>query len=141
PSLANSRRYRPRAVNRQALAVRARDSLHRMNVLRIRINMKQDFRDFHASLAALDDHSINPSRQASLNEVVDRSRRGLLKGGLGLAGVAFLGGGLSASAAFAADSSLMGFESVPVQLDPAFDSVQVPPGYRARVFFSWGDPV
>src|SRR5690606_21546379 len=93
------------------------------------------------SLAALDDHSINPSRQASLNEVVDRSRRGLLKGGLGLAGVAFLGGGLSASAAFAADSSLMGFESVPVQLDPAFDSVQVPPGYRARVFFSWGDPV
>lgn len=103
--------------------------------------MKQDFRDFHASLAALDDRSINPSRQPSLIEVVDRSRRGLLKGGLGMAGVAFLGGGLSACGAVAARSALMGFESIPTQLDPAFDSVQVPPGYRARVFFSWGDPV
>src|SRR5690606_6213941 len=103
--------------------------------------MKQDFRDFHASLAALDDRSINPSRQPSLVEVVDRSRRGLLKGGLGVAGVAFLGGGLSACGAVAARSALMGFESVPTQLDPAFDSVLVPPGYRARVFFSWGDPV
>lgn len=103
--------------------------------------MKQDFRDFHASLAALDDQSINPSRQPNLSEVVDRSRRGLLKGGLGLAGVAFLGGGLSACGAVAARSTLLGFESVPAQLDPTFDSVQVPPGYRARVFFSWGDPV
>lgn len=103
--------------------------------------MKQDLRDFHASLAALDDQSINPSRQPNLSEVVDRSRRGLLKGGLGLAGVAFLGGGLSACGAVAARSNLLGFESVPAQLDPDFDSVQVPPGYRARVFFSWGDPV
>lgn len=103
--------------------------------------MKQDFRDFHASLAALDDQSINPSRQPGLSDVIDRSRRGLLKGGLGMAGVAFLGGGLSACGAVAASSELLGFDSIPTQLDPAFDSVQVPPGYRARVFFSWGDPV
>ncbi len=103
--------------------------------------MKQDFRDFHAALAALDDQSINPGRQPSLSDLVDHSRRGLLKGSLGLAGMAFLGGGLSACGAVAARSRLLGFESVPPQLDPAFDSVQVPPGYRARVFFSWGDPV
>jgi len=103
--------------------------------------MKQDFRDFHASLGALDDQSINPSRQPGLSDVIDRSRRGLLKGGLGMAGVAFLGGGLSACGAVAASSELLGFDSIPTQLDPAFDSVQVPPGYRARVFFSWGDPV
>lgn len=103
--------------------------------------MKQDFHDFHASLAALDDQSINPSLKPNLSEVVDQGRRGLLKGGLGLAGVAFLSGGLSACGVVAARSTLLGFESVPAQLDPTFDSVQVPPGYRARVFFSWGDPV
>ena len=103
--------------------------------------MTQNFSDFHAALAALDDRPINPSGQYTLSEVVNRSRRGLLKGGLGLAGVAFLSGGLAACSAVSARSKLLGFESVPVQLDPAFDSVQVPPGYRAQVFFSWGDPV
>ncbi|WP_313025983.1 PhoX family protein [Pseudomonas lopnurensis] len=103
--------------------------------------MKQDFNDFHANLAAHDDQAINPSGNAPLQELVDPRRRGLLKGSLGLAGLAFLGGGLSACNAVAQRGSLLGFEAIPPQLDPAFDSVQVAPGYRARVFFSWGDPV
>ncbi|MCQ4324082.1 Tat pathway signal protein [Stutzerimonas stutzeri] len=103
--------------------------------------MKQDFNDFHARLAAHDDRAINPSGNAPLRELIDPRRRGLLKGSLGLAGLAFLGGGLSACKAVAQRKSLLGFEAIPPQLDPAFDSVQVAPGYSARVFFSWGDPV
>jgi len=59
------------------------------------VSMKQDFSDFHASIAAHDDQAINPSRNSPLRDVIDRRRRGLLKGGLGLAGIAFLGGAMA----------------------------------------------
>ncbi|WP_181295267.1 PhoX family phosphatase [Pseudomonas sp. Q2-TVG4-2] len=103
--------------------------------------MKQDFQNFHANLSALDDLSINPSSNASLGQLIDRSRRSLLKGGLGLAALGFLGGSLGACRRAVQGESLMGFEGIPPQLDPAFDSVQVAPGYSARTFFSWGDAV
>ena len=47
--------------------------------------MKQDFQSFHANLSALDDQAINPSANVSLEQLVDHSRRNLLKGGMGLA--------------------------------------------------------
>lgn len=103
--------------------------------------MKQDFQSFHANLSALDDQAINPSGNASLGQLVDRGRRNLLKGGMGLAALGFLGGSLSACGRMVQSDSLIGFEGIPPQLDPAFDSVQVAPGYSARTFFSWGDAV
>ena len=86
--------------------------------------MKQDFSDFHASIAAHDDQAINPSRNASLQDVIDRRRR-LLKGGLGLAGIAFLGGAMAGARAAAGPVRLIGFQGIPAQLDPQFDRVEV----------------
>jgi secreted PhoX family phosphatase len=103
--------------------------------------MKQDFQNFHANLSALDDQAINPSTNASLEQLVDSSRRNLLKGGMGLAALGFLGGSLGACRSAVQSESLIGFKGIPTQLDPAFDSVQVAPGYSARTFFSWGDAV
>ncbi|HBM08375.1 PhoX family phosphatase [Pseudomonas sp. Choline-3u-10] len=103
--------------------------------------MKQDFQSFHANLSALDDQAINPSANVSLEQLVDHSRRNLLKGGMGLAALGFLGGSLGACRSAVQSESLIGFEGIPTQLDPAFDSVQVAPGYSARTFFSWGDAV
>jgi len=103
--------------------------------------MKQDFQSFHANLSALDDQAINPSANVSLEQLVDRSRRNLLKGGMGLAALGFLGGSLGACRSAVQSESLIGFKGIPTQLDPAFDSVQVAPGYSARTFFSWGDAV
>jgi secreted PhoX family phosphatase len=69
----------------------------------------------------------------------------VLKGGLGLAALGFLGGisgrALAAGSALGAGSSLLGFKGVPLQLDPAFDRVLVAEGYSAEPFFAWGDPV
>lgn len=103
--------------------------------------MNQDFQSFHADLSALDDEAINPSGNATLGQVVDRSRRNLLKGGMGFAALGFLGGSLGACLSAVQSDSLIGFSGIPTQLDPAFDSVQVAPGYSARTFFSWGDAV
>lgn len=103
--------------------------------------MKQDFQSFHANLSALDDQAINPSSNTSLGQLVDRGRRNLLKGGMGLAALGFLGGSLGACRSAGQSDSLIGFTGIPTQLDPEFDSVQVAPGYRARTFFSWGDAV
>jgi len=103
--------------------------------------MKQDFTDFHASVGAHDDQPVNPSGNLPLQQAIDHRRRGLLKGGLGLAGIAFLGGGMAGARAATRGDSLLGFEGIPTQLDPHFDRVEVAPGYSARVFFSWGDPV
>ena len=55
--------------------------------------MKQDFSDFHASIAAHDDQAINPSRNAPLQDVIERRRRGLLKVGAGAAAAGLLGRG------------------------------------------------
>lgn len=103
--------------------------------------MNQDFQSFHTNLSALDDQAINPSTNASLEQLVDRSRRNLLKGGMGLAALGFLGGSLGACRSAVQSESLIGFKGIPTQLDPTFDSVQVAPGYSARTFFSWGDAV
>ncbi|MNO66321.1 hypothetical protein D3C76_571070 [compost metagenome] len=98
--------------------------------------------DFHERLAALDDQPVNPTANTSLDELVDQRRRNLLKGGLALCALSFLGGSLLATRpARAAPAALLGFKGVAVQQDPHFDRVVVAEGYSARPFFSWGDPV
>lgn len=103
--------------------------------------MTQDLQPFHAALAAPDDQSINPSGNPGLDQLVDRGRRTLLKGGLGLAALNLFGGVLGSRELFAQPAPLLGFAGVPVQTAADFDRVLVPPGYRAQAFFSWGDAV
>lgn len=104
-----------------------------------------DFHDssFHNALEAVDDVAVNASGNVSLAEVLSADRRQFLKGGMGLTLAALAGGGLSACQLLPERkaSSLLGFSSVPAVLDKNFDTVQVPPGYSARAFFSWGDAV
>lgn len=95
---------------------------------------------FHASLEAHDDIAINPSANTPLAELINPSRRNVLKGGLSLAALGFFAGGIGACSKASA-SPLLNFRSVPVQLDAQFDQVLVAEGYRAVPFFSWGDPV
>ncbi|WP_028240539.1 PhoX family protein [Stutzerimonas azotifigens] len=102
--------------------------------------MQQDFTRFHAEAQAADDQAINPTGDADLGALVDRGRRNLLKGGLGMAAFGFLAGGLGLSRQARADG-LIGFSGVPTQHALDFDRVIVPPGYSARPFFSWGDAV
>lgn len=102
--------------------------------------------DFHAQLSAFDDQPINPSGNVPMSELIDASRRRLLKNSLVLGAVGFLGGSLfPGRSLFAADApvptGLLGFKGVPVQQDPKFDRVIVAEGYSARPFFSWGDAV
>ena len=69
------------------------------------------------------------------------SRRVLLKGGLGASLLGILGGCDGSRGLITFEKPLLGFTSVPVQIDPHFDEVVVAEGYQARPFFSWGDPV
>lgn len=105
--------------------------------------MKQDHNDFHDSMEAHDDVVINASGNSSLDNLLDEGRRRLLKGGIGMAALGFLGGGLSAcsTAAKNTGATLIGFRGIPPQMDQAFDRVIVADGYTAQAFFSWGDAV
>lgn len=74
----------------------------------------------------------NPSANPTFGEVL-LSRRALLKGGLGAAALAALGG-----CATAGTDPRLGFTAVPVSSD---DLLRVPPEYEAQVLYRWGDPV
>lgn len=102
--------------------------------------MSHEHSQFHERLQAHDDVVINPSRNAPLTGLVNPARRHVLKGGLGLAALGFFAGGIGACRKVGT-SPLLGFNSVPVQLDTNFDRVLLAQGYRAVPFFSWGDPV
>ncbi|MCG8518340.1 MAG: PhoX family phosphatase [Pseudomonadales bacterium] len=106
--------------------------------------------DFHDAMERLDDVADHAADNPSLETVVHGSRRRFLKGSLGAAVGAFFAGSLASCASTseqteqlfrgATDGSI-GFKPLPPMLDADFDSVQVPEGYRAERFFSWGDPV
>ncbi|GGB98503.1 Tat pathway signal protein [Oxalicibacterium flavum] len=107
-------------------------------------HMEQECARFHQEMQAHDDLAINPSNNPALAALSSVTRRHVLKGGLGVAALGFLGGcglegGQKASGELPA--RLIGFDGIPVQQDPAFDRVIVAEGYTARAFFSWGDPV
>jgi secreted PhoX family phosphatase len=89
----------------------------------------------------------NPSGNPTLSSLLDArlSRREVLKGGMGLATLAFFGPSLlgpdsraAAREACTGVSATIGFKPVPASKD---DAVHVPEGYEARVLIAWGDPV
>jgi uncharacterized protein len=94
-----------------------------------------------------DDSASNSSGNPSFSEVLQASRRNLIRGGLGAAGLFFLGcdtpwgeiplprGGKGGPTT---PQPLLGFRGVPVS---SADAIVVPPGYRADVLFAWGDPI
>jgi secreted PhoX family phosphatase len=80
-----------------------------------------------------------PHRKAkTFDEVVaDRlSRRGALKGALGVSLASFLGGGVPR--AWAAEAPLLGFAGIPIS---RADTISLPPGYTWQVVNAWGDPI
>ncbi|WP_422445244.1 MULTISPECIES: PhoX family protein [unclassified Endozoicomonas] len=111
----------------------------------------QNHRDFHEQLESLDDQPDNFSGNSTLDDVVEKSRRNFMKGGLGLAMAGFLAGcmGTTGQSHNALGGSTVGnlrradigFKPIPIEQDPMFDAINVPEGYTASVFFSWGDPV
>jgi secreted PhoX family phosphatase len=100
-----------------------------------------------------DDGVSNPSFNKHLTQLVDEaiarqpSRRALLKTGLGLAAVPFLGG-LAACGGGGDDAvapvtptpteSLLGFQGIDISTG---DAVVVPAGYVATAFLPWGTPL
>lgn len=106
------------------------------------------YQKFASSEAVIDhdDIPINPSPNIWLQEVVT-NRRQFLRGSLGFAIGAFLGCATGCGNSVLSRNRLatlppmIGFTSVEPELAPGFDEVIVAPGYNARAFFSWGDPV
>lgn len=88
----------------------------------------------------MDDHT-QTSLYDLLDEIADArlSRRDLLRAGLGLSVVGFLGGCESLRPMVSGDSGpLIGFTPIPVS---KADSVVVPPEYTWQVVNAWGDPI
>lgn len=85
------------------------------------------------------DAVCNP-RSAHAAFALRHDRRTLLKGGAS-AVLLTLFGGWRMPAAAASVPVLLGFQGIPPRQEADFDQVAAPPGYRARPFFAWGDPV
>jgi uncharacterized protein len=98
----------------------------------------------------LDDDGVsNTSRNPSLSALLDQAiahnprRRLLLKSGLGLAALLFLGGlaacgGGDSSAPLAPAEQMLSFEGVAADTG---DGIVVPAGYVATAFLPWGTPI
>ena len=81
--------------------------------------------------------SNNPHFQDVLAQSLQNpARRGLLRGGLGLAGLAMLPGCASLASGMAAAPSALGFPSLDKSL---LDNVILPPGYQYTVLHATGD--
>jgi hypothetical protein len=94
------------------------------------------------------DVTINPSDNASIRDVIAqfKGRRNFLKGSLGMATVATLGGfGVEAKAYVGSPAPGGGgitFTGLPPNLAAGFvDAVTVPAGYRANTLIGWGDAI
>jgi hypothetical protein len=94
------------------------------------------------------DETINPSGNASIRDVMAefKGRRGFLKGSLGMAAVATLGGFASQAQAYTGSPAPGGggitFTGLPPNLAASFvDAVTVPAGYTAKVLIGWGDAI
>lgn len=81
--------------------------------------------------------STNPHFQDVLSQSLQNPmRRGLLRGGLGLAGLAMLPGCATLTSGMAASPKALGFPSVEKSL---LDNVMLPPGYQYSVLHATGD--
>jgi uncharacterized protein len=94
------------------------------------------------------DQTINPSGNESIRDVMAAftGRRNFMKGTLGAATVATLGGfGASSANAYPvapAPTGPISFTGLPPNLAASFiDGVVVPPGYTAKTFVGWGDAI
>ena len=94
------------------------------------------------------DITINPSGNTSIRDVVAefKGRRGFLKGSLGMAAVATLGGFAREAVAYTGSPTPGGggitFTGLPPNLAASFvDAVSVPAGYTAKVLVGWGDAI
>ncbi|MBC7837237.1 MAG: PhoX family phosphatase [Nitrospiraceae bacterium] len=92
-----------------------------------------------------DENGCNTSGNEAFQDVLDArvSRRGLISKGLATAAFLSLGGVDALLRAVPASAQvqnqpLLGFQGIPVS---DADTVVVPPGYKADVLISWGDPV
>jgi hypothetical protein len=102
--------------------------------------------DLPQRLAHDDDTDLNPSGNPSFEHVLDArlSRRSLLRGGVGTAATALLGGwGVAACGgddAVTASTTIerLSFATVPKGLA---DAVVIPTGYSASVLYALGDPL
>jgi secreted PhoX family phosphatase len=96
--------------------------------------------------------TVNPTSNNNILDLIETrklARRDFIKGSVGVAALAAIGGNsLNAAAAGAGTTGvaasatpLLGFTAVPANTLPMTDAVTVPEGYEVQVLVSWGDPV
>jgi len=91
------------------------------------------------------DNSNGKSQAKHFNMVLDEAmadptRRQILRGGLGLGALSFLGlAGYAGGTADALPANALNFSAVP--LNQTFDGVTVPSGYKVQILYKLGDPI
>ncbi|MGE8393366.1 PhoX family phosphatase [Pseudomonas sp. BIGb0427] len=88
-------------------------------------------------------HLLEEHQPTDLEQLTHLSRRRFIGAGALCGAALFLGGNLLSRSVLAAsvsagNSSLLGFASIPAA---SADSISLPPGYKARVLISWGQPL
>jgi secreted PhoX family phosphatase len=86
---------------------------------------------------------LKDNQPTDLENMVGLTRRRFIGAGALCGAAMFLGGNLLSRSAIAAsvsaaNSTLLGFESIP---SSTTDSISLPPGYRSSVLISWGQPL
>lgn len=86
---------------------------------------------------------LEDNQPTDLEQLVGLSRRRFIGAGALCGAAMFLGGNLLSRSALAASvsaasSALLGFASIPASTQ---DSISLPPGYKASVLISWGQPL
>ncbi|MCE2949118.1 MAG: PhoX family protein [bacterium] len=90
--------------------------------------------------------TLNPTTNESILDVIDQvapGRRRFLKFTAGGAAMSMSALPLSMKAAHAAPPPVggIGFTQLAADTAPVTDAVTVPPGYTAKTFYAWGDPI
>ncbi|MDY7566877.1 PhoX family phosphatase [Pseudomonas sp. RTC3] len=86
---------------------------------------------------------LEDNQPTDLEQLIGLSRRRFIGAGALCGAAMFLGGNLLSRSALAtsvsaASSTLLGFASIPASTQ---DSISLPPGYKASVLISWGQPL
>ncbi len=86
---------------------------------------------------------LQEDQTTDLEQIIGLSRRGFISAGAFCGAAMFLGGSLLSRSVLAdgvraASSPLLGFNSIDAATT---DTVTLPPGYRASVLISWGQPL
>ena len=86
---------------------------------------------------------LEENQPTDLEQIIGLSRRGFISAGALCGAAMFLGGSLLSRSALAtgvstANSQLLGFDSISAATT---DTLTLPPGYRASVLISWGQPL